>query len=574
MNSGTQTPASAHPLIKTPTGIDGFDAITNGGLPQNRTTVIMGGAGTGKTVFALQTLVNGARDRNEAGIFIAFEEDTRQLIANMHGFGWDLETLLAQNKLVFFDGRFSADVVQSGKFDLAGLLVAIAAKAAEINAVHIVFDSLDVLLSLLNDHHLERRECYRLRDWLAQSGMTGIITLRIHDGVQYLEASNNFRFLEFMADCVVMLTQSLAGRVSLRELRVVKYRGSRFDENMVSIIIAPGGIAVSAIVEARQAFREVSGERVSTGVAALDEMMKGGYFRGSSVLISGAPGSAKSSLAAAFALAACMRGEKTLYFSSDQEASTLVRDLASINLHLAPHLASGVLTMYTAKKSARSMEEQLLRIRQLVNEEGIRCLVVDFLSPLFGSNVLSVRDVAERLFNVAWINNITVVFTGLSFASEPMWQEPVAQVATIVDTWIHLSYLSQGGERNRALNIMKSRGTGHSNQVRELILSDDGINLADVYAAKGEVLTGTARWEKEQELNSEHRLACNTVSHREKELALAVEESALQKQQLQAKLDLQNLELLHLIEERKSLEEQWKHEQSRRINIRSGREGG
>jgi circadian clock protein KaiC len=276
-------------IDKTPTGIPGFDEMTNGGIPKGRTTLIQGGAGSGKTVFALQMLVNGARLFGEPGIFVAFEENSRQIIANAATFGWDLPAL-EMEKLFFLDARMSPDMVMSGDFDLNGMLASIASKSQEMGATTVVFDSIDVLLNLLADPVAERQELYRVRDWLSETSLTGIITQRTgHDQTSSL----TYDFMQFMADCVVVLYHHLMDRVSLREARVIKYRGSSFWENEFPMIIGPQGIEIAKIDLSEPRY-QVSTERVSTGVVRLDAMLNGGYLRHSGILITGAPGTANS----------------------------------------------------------------------------------------------------------------------------------------------------------------------------------------------------------------------------------------------------------------------------------------
>lgn len=283
------TPDAAS-LKKTPTGIEGFDAISSGGLPLGRTSILMGGPGSGKTVFALQTLINGARLCGERGIFVAFEENSRSVIANAASFGWDLSD---QDKLLFMDAGMSPDVVQTGRFDVGGLLSGIRTRFTENRATRIVFDSIDVLLSLLDDPFTERQELYRIQDWLAANDVTGIVTARSRrsDGV----ATVGYDFLEFMADCVVLLGQHVTGGIAHRELRVAKYRGSSVHEGVFPMIISTAGVQVAAPIPKEMRFPAFV-DRVSSGVARLDTMLEGGYFRGSTVLITGAPGTAKSKI--------------------------------------------------------------------------------------------------------------------------------------------------------------------------------------------------------------------------------------------------------------------------------------
>lgn len=483
-------------IDKVPTGIPGLDEITNGGLPKGRTTLVLGGPGSGKTVFALQTLVNGARDFSEPGIFVAFEENSRQIIANAASFGWDLPDL-EKEKLFFLDARMSPNTVMSGGFDLQGMLASIKAKAEEIGATRIVFDSIDVLLTLLDDPVAERQELNRIQDWLSETGLTGIMTLRT-GGDDDSESSERYGFMQFMADCVIMLYHRLADRISLREIRVVKYRGSSFSENEFPMVIGPHGIEIANIGSSEPQY-EASTERVSTGVERLDAMLNGGYLKGSSILITGSPGTAKSTLSGAFIAGACRRGERALYISFDESANEIIRNLASVNIHLKPYVKSGILRMYSARTEARSAEEHLMNIRRIMEEHKPGYVVIDPLSAMVkAGGQITALGVAQRLIHLTKSKGITLLCTSLLEArGEHTTEATEIPISTIADTWINLSYVPQGGERNRALTIVKSRGTKHSNQVRELILSSNGITLEDVYTSGGEVLMGTLRWEKE-----------------------------------------------------------------------------
>ena len=557
----------ASSLKKTPTGIAGFDEITYGGLPGDRTTLVMGGPGCGKTVFALQTLVNGARQWNEPGIFVAFEENSHQIIENAASFGWDLPTLEQEAKLFFLDAHLSSDVVQSGKFELVGLLATLKAKADAMGAKRIAFDSIDVLVSLLNDPIAERREIYRLRDWLLQSGVTGIVAGRI-DGNDLL-ISERYGFMQFMADCVVLLHHRMADRVSQRGLRVVKYRGSHFEENEFPMVISPQGIdATSFGLEEPEV--EVSNERVSSGIGRLDTLLSGGYFRGASVLITGAPGTAKSTLAGAFAEAACLRGEKTLFVSFDERAAVMVRDLSSVNIRLSPHIESGALRMYSAHTTARSAEEHLIRLKALIGQHHPRCVVIDPLSATIkaGGRVPGL-GVAAQLLHLAQLAGITVVCTSLVEGTDPLVEASAAQISTIADTWIHVSYVAHAGEHNRALTIIKSRGTKHSNQVRELILSDVGVTLADVYTAGGEVLMGSLRWEREHTAQLGKERIRAELERKRHEIELAEADSLARMEVLKRELEARRAELASLIAQQKAQEEQWRAQQ-RDLSARRG----
>ncbi len=492
--------------LKSPTGIEGFDEMTGGGLPQGRTTLLEGGPGCGKTVMALQTLVNGARHNGEPGIFVAFEESADRIRANASKFGWDLAALEKKN-LFFLDARINPDLVQSGSFDLAGMLAYIADKARAMKARRVVFDAIDVVLALLNDPIAERREVYRLHEWLLKTGMTGIITSKA--GNLYQQDASAAKqpqlgFMQFMVDCAVELKHEMIEGISERNLRIVKYRGSAFAENESPFLIGQGGLQVAGARQTGTIKTSSTRERLSSGIKRLDVMLGGGYYRNASILVTGVPGTAKSTLAGAFTEAACQRGERTLYVSFDSDADELVRNLASVNVRLGRFVKSGMLRLLWERSIAGSAEVHLLRIKNAALEFGARCVVIDPVSALSKSGDRSTASsVAERLLDWSKTSGITLLCTSLLLDTGTQMEGTPLQISTLSDTWIHLNYLVRGGERNRGLSIIKSRGTAHSNQVRELILSDSGVTLADAYTAGGEVLMGTMRWEKELAVQNE-----------------------------------------------------------------------
>jgi circadian clock protein KaiC len=523
-------------LTKVPTGIQGFDEITDGGLPSGRTTLVMGGPGCGKTVFALQALVNGARVK-QAGIFVAFEESTRQIIANAATFGWDLPAL-EKEKLFFLDAHVSPDDVKAGEFDLIGMLTLLEAKAADLHATHIVFDGIDVLLALLDDPAVERRELYRIRDWLLRTGLTGIITQKV--GGQ--EADQRYGFLQFMVDCVVVLRHQVADGSAFRHLRVMKFRGSGFAGDEFPITLTSAGLQLTNRGPTELQYT-VTDERISTGLARLDNMLRGGYYRGSDVLISGAPGTAKSTLAGLFAAAACERGERTLYVSFDEGPGQIVRNLRSVSIQLAPHVKSGVLRMYSTRTRGPNIEDQFGALRAKVREHQPRCMVIDPLSALATKTEhIASADAAQQFLDFLKLQGITVLNTSLM--DGPAADEATATgISTIADTWIHLSYIVQDGERNRALTIVKSRGTGHSNQVRELTLSDSGVDLTDAFVAQGKVLMGVARWEWEQAEQAQTKKVRAATELQRLRLQLAQAEAAARLQVVQTEMEARSAEI-------------------------------
>ena len=512
---------------KASTGITGLDEITGGGLPRGRTTLLVGGPGSGKTILALQFLVHGARNCKEPGIFVAFEENPKRIVANAEGFGWGIPEL-QRKKLYFMDAQPMADMIRSGDFDLSGMLAALEAKIEEMGAKRLVFDALDIVLALLPEAEMKSREIYRLHQWLLARELTGLITLKAGGDERSTISEQPFGFMQFMVDCSIILNQKVIQGVSQRNLRVQKYRGSSFDENESPFLIGNNGFEVAVARTLGAGDAKVTNERVSSGVKRLDTMLGGGYYRGASVLITGFPGTAKTTLSGAFAEASCRRGDRTMFVSFDSDGTEVIRNLASVGIRLDRYVKSGLLHMVSARTITGSAETYLVRIKSLAVEHKSRCVVIDPVSTLSKSgNEMTAHSVAERLIDWTKSDGITLVCTSLldEMASQSEGGSPL-QISTLADTWIHLNYLVQAGERNRGLSIIKSRGTAHSNQVRELILSEAGVTLTDTYSAGGEVLMGTLRWEKE---NAErHASELTDIAGKLKRVKLDAEEAELE----------------------------------------------
>ena len=511
---------------KAPTGIAGFDEITAGGLPQGRTTLLVGGPGSGKTIFGVQFLRYGAEACQQPGIFVAFEESPQRLIDNFRSFGWNLAEL-QDSKLFFLDAQPMPDLIQAGSFDLSGMLAALSSKIKKMGAVRIVFDALDILLALLPDAITRRLEMNRLHQWLLEHKLTALITAKA-GGDDTSSGGQPFGFMQFMVDCSVVLNHRIDLGVSQRNLRVQKYRGSSFNEDESPFVIGKNGFDVALARSLGRADAKVTNERVSSGVERLDTMLDGGYYRGASILITGFPGTAKTTLSGAFAEACCLRGERTMFVSFDSDGSEVVRNLTSVGIDLARFVKNACLQVVSARTFTGSAETLLVHIKSLAKEHEARCVVIDPVSALAkAGNELTAHAVAERLVDWSKGAGVTLVCTSLldEISSETQSKTPL-QISTIADTWIHLNYLVQAGERNRGLSIVKSRGTAHSNQVRELILSKAGVTLADIYTADGAVLMGTMRWEKESAARVANEVA--EVAVKLKRVNLDAEEAVLE----------------------------------------------
>lgn len=491
-------------------------------------------------MFALQCLVNAARRHRAPGIFVAFEESPRQIIANGATFDWGLASLPAK-KLFFMDAHLSPTLVKAGDFDLAGMLAMLAAKKHEIGAQWIVFDGIDVLLTLLQDPVAEMRELYRLRDWLADNALTAIVTAKTESGSS---EALRYGFLQFMVDCVVRLERRQQDRISVQTLQITKYRGSGYAATEFPLSFGPSGIEVGG-TKPLDIGHKASTERLSAGFDRFDLMLGGGVFRGSSTLITGAPGTSKTTLAGKFIEAACRRGERGLFVSFDESADQIMRNLSSVGIQLKEHVKSGLLRMYSDRTEGISAEEHLLKISSLIREYQPRCMVIDPLTAIGKSGApWAARTVANRLIYMVKDEDVTLMVTALSETDGPGGEATDLQISTIADTWIHLSYLVRSGERNRALTIVKSRGTSHSNQVRELVLSGSGPSLSDVYTAGGEVLMGTLRWEKEAEESASQVRHRAEFDHKRRELQFAEASTSARIKALQLDLERQRAELV------------------------------
>ena len=487
------TSKSRPQLLKSPTGIQGLDEITGGGLPKGRPTLVCGGAGCGKTLLAMEFLVRGATQFGEPGVFMAFEETTKDLTQNVASLGFDLKDLIARKKIVLdFVYIERSEIEESGEYDLEGLFIRLGHAIDSIGAKRVVLDTIESLFSGLPNPAILRAELRRLFRWLKDKGVTAIVT-----GERGDETLTRQGLEEYISDCVIVLDQRVSDLISSRLLRIIKYRGSLHGTNEYPFLIDENGISVLPITSLGLQ-HIASNKRVSTGVARLDAMLGGaGYYRGSSVLISGTAGTGKSSLAAHFAEAACRRGERALYFAFEESPTEIMRNMHSIGINLEPWVQKGLLQFHATRPTIFGLERHLTTMRKAVNDFKPQVVIVDPLNSfIIGNNVTEVQFMLTRLVDFLKTKQITGLFTSLTSGGSALDQSEVS-VSSLIDTWLLLRAIESGGERNRGLFILKSRGMAHSNQIREFLLTDHGAELRDVYVGPEGVLSGSARLTQE-----------------------------------------------------------------------------
>ena len=544
---GTST---AQPLPKAPTGIDGFDAVTFGGLPRGRPTLVCGGAGCGKTLFAMSFLVHGARQFGEAGVLMSFEEGAEDLGANVASLGYDVPGLIAEKKLLIDHVRVErSEIEEAGEYDLEGLFVRLGHAIDTVGARRVVLDTPEALFSGFSDEGVLRAELRRLFGWLKERNVTAVIT-----GERGAGQLTRHGLEEYVSDCVILLDNRVHDQVTTRRLRVVKYRGSAHGTNEYPFLIDDQGISVLPITSA--GLNHVTfDEPVSTGVPGLDAMLgAGGYFRGSSVLVSGGSGTGKTILAAHFADAVCRRGARCLYFGFEEGPSQIVRNVRSVGLDLAPHLEAGLLQFETARPSLYGLEMHLARMNRDIERFAPEAVVVDPISAFRGPEI-EVHATLLRIVDLLKSRGITAVFTNLT-SDEQQPSHGEHDLSSLMDTWISLRNLEANGERNRGLYILKSRGMSHSNQIREYTLSAAGMQLIEIYSAAGGVLTGSARAAQAAREQTEALARKQEIARRQRHFAARSAAVERQIAELQAALDQDREELAVLAHEAEEHEAQ------------------
>lgn len=482
-----------HQLEKALTGITGFDQITNGGLPKGRPTIICGGPGCGKTMFAMEFLVRGATEFDEPGVLMTFEETGDDMTKNVASLGFDLKSLAARKKITLDYVKIEpAEIQETGAYDLEGLFVRLQYAVDKVGAKRVVLDTLEAVFSGFSNSGLLRAEIRRLFRWLKDRGLTTVVTAERGDG-----SLTRYGLEEYVSDCVIFLDHRVNEQISTRRLRVVKYRGTSHGADEYPFLIDDEGFSVLPSSSMRLDHR-VSNDRVSSGVPDLDDMLEGkGFYKGTSVLVSGTAGSGKSTLSAHFANKTCEDGKRCLYVAFEESADQATRNMRSVGLDLAKHIKKGLLRFEAWRPTQSGLEMHLLQIHKLVERFDPAVVIIDPISNLMMGNAYEVRLMLMRLIDFLKARQITALFTALVSGSKKDFEETEVGVSSLIDTWILVRDVEHNGERNRCIHVLKSRGMAHSNQVREFVISRRGIHLLPVYVGAGTVLTGSARLNQE-----------------------------------------------------------------------------
>jgi circadian clock protein KaiC len=528
-------------LQKALTGIPGLDEITGGGLPRGRTTLVTGGPGCGKTLLATQFIVNGVVKYDEPGVYIAFEETADELATNMASLGVDLNDLVAKGKLTIdYIHVDPSEIEHTGAYDLEPLFLRIGAAVDAIKAKRVSMDTVEVLFSGLPDPLTIRAEVRRLFRFLKDRQITAVAT-----GERSDTTLTRHSLEEFVSDCVIKLDHRTQGEISTRHLQVVKYRGSTHGTNSYPFLIDTSGITVTPITSLGLDHRAPT-ERVPSGIARLDTMLGGhGLYRGSSTLISGAAGTGKTSIAVHFIDAACRRGERALYFVFEESPNQIIRNMRSIGIDLEQWVKKGLLRFHAVRPTSLGLEMHLSHMFKEIRDFTPKVAAVDPISNLIAVGTISeANSMVRRLVDYLKINEITAVFTDLS-ASMAQMSDTEIGVSSLMDTWLQIQHIEHNGERNRGLSVIKSRGTAHSNQVRELVMTENGVDLADVYLGPTGVLTGSAKFAEQRRASMEGQERQREVSRRRE--ALEKRRAALESEiaAMRAGFDAEQLDFEH-----------------------------
>lgn len=553
-------------LPKSPTSIQGLDEITGGGLPKGRPTLVCGSAGCGKTLFAMQFLVRGATQYNEPGVFMSFEETEKELTANVASLGFDLDNLVERKKIWLEHIHIErGEIEQSGEYDLEGLFIRIHNAIENIGAKRVVLDTIESLFSGLPNPLILRVELRRLLRWLKRKGITTIITAERGEGKltgQGLE--------EYVSDCVILLDHRVNDQSSIRRLRIIKYRGSTHGTNEYPFLIDEDGFSVMPVTSLGLNYIS-SQERISTGIPRLDTMLSGkGYFRGSTVLVSGTAGTGKTSIAAQFAESACKREERVLFFTFEESPSQLMRNMRSIGIDLEPWVKKGLLHFHATRPTLYGLETHLTTSIKLINKFEPNSVILDPINGfVIGENQTEVKTMLLRLVDFLKMKRVTAFFTSLTSTNDNM-ENPDFYISSLIDTWLLLRDIEIGGERNRGLYVLKSRGMAHSNQIREFKLTNHGIELLDVYVGADGVLTGSARLSQETKDEAEQLLRQQEIGSKQFGLERKREAMEAQIVVLRSEFEAEKSEVLKVIGIEKARNERFTQDKAKMAKSRKG----
>jgi len=501
-------------LPKTHTGINGLDEITLGGLPTGRPTLICGGTGCGKTLFSLEFLIRGAQEYNEPGVFMAFEEKPQELAMNVASLGFDLEKLQEEKKIkIDYVHIDRSEIEETGEYDLEGLFIRLGYAIDTIGAKRVVLDTIENLFGGLTDQGILRAELRRLFGWLKEKGVTAIIT-----GERGEKTLTRQGLEEYVSDCVILLDHRIINQISTRRLRIIKYRGTLHGTNEYPFLIDEEGISVLPVTSL-QLNKPVSSATISTGIPALDEMFSGGgFYCGSSILVSGTAGTGKTSISSSFVNRACTEGNKCLFFAFEESPQQIIRNMGSIGIDLQSHIDAGLLSFYASRPTLYGLEMHLVAIHKAIKKFQPQIVVLDPITNLITiGSVSEVKAMLVRLIDFLQEEQITVMFTALTL-NNIVNEQTDEGVSSLVDVWLSIKDIEVNGERNKGLYVMKSRGMKHSNQVREFVIENKGLNLLDVYLGPDGILTGSARESHRLQEETGQLLHTNALDLKDREL--------------------------------------------------------
>ena len=534
---------------KCPSGIRGLDEITFGGLPKGRPTLVCGSTGSGKTLMAMEFLVRGATVYNEPGVFMAFEETAEELAQNVSSLGFDLNKLIEQKKIVVDYVKVErSEIEETGEYDLEGLFVRLNYAIDSIGAKRVVLDTIESLFAGLNNEAILRAELRRLFHWLKDKGVTAIITAERGESTL-----TRYGLEEYVSDCVILLDHRVQNQISTSRLRIIKYRGSVHGTNEYPFLIDELGISIMPITSMGLNY-EVSTERVSSGIPRLDTMLEGkGFYRGSIIMVSGTAGTGKTSVAASFANETCQRGERCLYFAFEESPNQIARNMSSIGIKLESGVKKGILQIHAVRWTFYGLETHLVSMQKLIDDFKPNVVIVDPITNLINAGEeADVKSMLTRLIDYLKTKGITAMFTNLTYVTNVERTE--MEVSSIMDTWILLRDIEIGGERNRLIYILKSRGMAHSNQIREFLLTNKGIDIIDVYTGQAGVLTGSARLSQEALERSEEESRKEENERLQRELERRHKAMETQVTALQAEYATKEDEIKQLIGQQKRKE--------------------